>query len=110
MCIRDRALALLRLVKDNHGLDGCRVLVHEYAPASSARAAAMLTGLLQPKWPDDPGLFFEVLLAWERSVEGYEAVAGKLLREEVKTAVLSRRAPSMVRRCLQVIPSSTSRM
>eukprot|EP00972_Heterocapsa_arctica_P079380 11699652-Heterocapsa_arctica.AAC.1 len=100
-----KALAILRLVKDNHGLDVWRVLVHEYAPTNASRSAAMLTGLLQPKWADDIGQFAEALLGWEKALDEYEAVSGKLLPEEVKTAVLSRRAPSVVRRFLQVNPT-----
>eukprot|EP00972_Heterocapsa_arctica_P007980 1166321-Heterocapsa_arctica.AAC.1 len=65
----------------------------------------MLTGLLQPKWADDIGQFPEALLAWEKALDDYEVVSGKLLPEEVKTAVLRRRAPSLIRRFLQVVPT-----
>eukprot|EP00972_Heterocapsa_arctica_P068468 10116136-Heterocapsa_arctica.AAC.1 len=60
----------------------------------------MLTGLLQPKWSEDVTVFAEALLTWEKAIEDYQVVSGKLLPEEVKTAILARKAPATVRRFL----------
>eukprot|EP00972_Heterocapsa_arctica_P026503 3903302-Heterocapsa_arctica.AAC.1 len=64
----------------------------------------MLTGLLQPKWSEDLTVFLEALLAWEKAIEDYQAVSGKPLPDEVKTAILARKAPALVRRFLQFVP------
>eukprot|EP00972_Heterocapsa_arctica_P072835 10755040-Heterocapsa_arctica.AAC.1 len=49
-------------------------------------------------------VFLEALLAWEKAIEDYQAVSGKLLPEEVKTAILARKSPAPVRRFLQFVP------
>ena len=45
-----RALALLRIVPDNNGLEAWRVMCREYEPKVAARTTAMLSAILNPTW------------------------------------------------------------
>lgn len=95
-----RALSLLCLVGKRNGLEGRRILVNGYEPATSSRSTAMLSALLTPEWGWRP--FLDELLEWERAVESYEAASGERFLGSTKCAVVSRWAPDQVRECLRV--------
>eukprot|EP00972_Heterocapsa_arctica_P032029 4718866-Heterocapsa_arctica.AAC.1 len=61
-----KALAILMVVPSGNGFEAWRMFCKEFEPSSSARCAAMLAGLLAPRW-DRAVSFIDQWLAWEHS-------------------------------------------
>ncbi len=99
-----KPLTILRLVTEANGLEAWRLIVAEYEPATATRFAAMLTALLSPQWPDDAAGFMVSLMTWERAVAEYEVASGQPLPADIRRAVVPRRAPSVIRSFLRVLP------
>jgi len=79
--LHGRALAILRLAPEGHGLEVWRKLHAEYCPATSQRLVAVLSGLLAPAWSVDAP-FYEQLLEWERQVAVYEQASHHPLSDD----------------------------
>ena len=98
-----RALGIIRLVPEGHGLEAWRKLVLEYEPRLATRHCAMLTAVLTPSWSEGAP-FLEQLVAWERQVSQYEEASGEQVADSVKCAVITSKAPAMIRQFLQLSP------
>ena len=70
-----RARSLLRLTRESNGFETWRQLLREYEPQETARHAAMLAGLLRPRWTGRTSGFMEELRDWELAVLRYEEAA-----------------------------------
>ena len=84
-----RALALLRIVPNNNGLEAWRVMCRESEPKVAARTAAMLSAILSPTWMSSRS-FLEQLLEWERQIGQYETTTLKVVDDETRCAVVAR--------------------
>ena len=97
-----KALTIVRMAGHN-GLIAWKRLANEYEPRQAMRSAAMLTGLLNPRW-DATRDFSYQWLEWERQLSFYEDSTGSLLPDEIKCATILRWAPAHIRDFLRSCP------
>lgn len=103
MFSRGPALAVLKTVEKNNGIEAWRRLYQRCEPDDGARVQNMMNRILNPgTFPDTPQGFETALLAWELLTEKWESSTNSMLSEQVKISVLVARAPEKIRGFLQL--------
>ncbi len=93
---------MFRLVANANGFEAYRRVLLEYEPHEGARYAAMLVGVMKPKWSGRLQDFEDELRAWELAVQRYEEATRFPMPYEVKRSVVSMNAPRAIQSCLRL--------
>ena len=71
-CLEGRAKSIYKLVTRANGFEAWRQLPIEYEPKENARYAAMMVGIMKPRWSGRMSDFPEELRAWELAMARYQ--------------------------------------
>ena len=100
-----RALSLLKLVTQHHGVIGWKRLVEEYEPLNASRQMSMIVGILTPSWSNASEPFLDQLMKWERRVQEYEVASGTQFPDSIKCAVVARWSPPNIKQLIRQSPT-----
>ena len=100
-----KALAMVTLAGRHEGFVAWRAIKAEYEPGVGNRFAAMLSGLLNPKW-DDSRPFTDQLVDWDNDVARYTMQAGKDFGDEFRIATLLVHSPEPFKTVLRNAPTT----
>eukprot|EP00959_Pyramimonas_sp_CCMP1952_P029379 616606-Pyramimonas_sp.AAC.1 len=87
-----KALVMVTLAGRHEGFVVWRAIKNEYEPGVGSRSAAMLSGLLHPRW-DDQKPFADQLVDWDNDVARYVMQAGEDFGDEFRIAALLVHSP-----------------
>ena len=100
-----RAMSVLRAVKGANGAEAWRQIVREYEPKDASRYAAMLCGVMQPRWSGDVHVFELEIRAWEEQLRRYEDATAVRVPDEIRCATVAKYAPAEVKDFLKMVPT-----
>ena len=102
MTCRGAALAVVKSVERNNGIEVWRKLFERYEPEMGPRLQTMMTRILNPgTFPEEPSGFEAALTTWEALVEKWELSSGTEVSEQIKVTIIMSRAPLSIRGYLQ---------
>merc|ERR1712125_270267 len=90
---QSKAMNFARSIKDRNGWELWRRISPEYEPSSDARGLGMLDDIMHPDLSGTTQELEEKFMLWETHIDMYEGQMSKKLNEDIKRAVLLRRAP-----------------
>ena len=103
MTCRGPALAVVKGVERNNGIEVWRKLFERYEPDLGPRLQTMMARILSPgTFPEETSGFEAALTTWEALVEKWELASATELSETVKVTVIMQRAPERIRGFLQL--------
>ena len=83
-CLEGRARSIYKLVDRSNGFEAWRQLLLEYEPRENARYAAMMVGIMRPRWSGRLADFPKELRAWELAVARYQLATHAVVPEAVR--------------------------
>ena len=104
-CLEGRARSIYKPVDRANGFEAWRRLLMEYEPKENARYAAMMVGIMKPRWSGRIADFPKELRAWELAVSRYQMATHGIVPDAVRCPVVAMHAPSAVKACLRPAPT-----
>ena len=104
-CLEGRAKSIYKLVTRADGFEAWRQLLIEYEPKENARCAAMMVGIMKPRWSGRMSDFPEELRAWELAVARYQMATHAIVPDAARCSIVAMHAPPAVKACLRLDPA-----
>ena len=97
LSVKGNALAIVKGVEKNNGIEAWRKLNMRYEPESSSRHYSMMHRLMEVPFSSDLDQLEAAITNWENRVREWEIAATDNLSDSVKRAILLKGAPEAVR-------------